>query len=489
MGKGGEQRPTTMAQKESTNEAETKLISWGDVTKHRTPHDAWMVVNNKVYDISGWHEHPGGDVIFTAAGDDGTDTFTMFHAQGTMKELNRFFIGDLDQASKKQWSNEKPKSEEQLDFEKGYRNLRMQMRKMGLFDSSPLFYAYKMASTLMLAIGSWLAIEAFNGPSMAHFAVRCAAAATMGIFFQQCGWLCHEVLHHQVFKNRVTGKWVGYFWGNVAQGFSCSWWTNKHNTHHAVPNVHATGEDEQNGDPDIETMPFLAWSSEMLKQFDGGAVNRFMVSHQNIMYFPLLALARVVWLQQSIAYAAYGLLPESLRDETAGRGVKGAPGELKPVSHEKFELFCLALHYVWYFAVASRLPSWGEAALFCLISNVSCGLGLAIVFGLGHNGMAVYDARNRPDYWKLQVTTTRNISHDRFGFVHWFCGGLDYQVEHHLFPTVPRHHLKKVNELTMAFCASRGVHYHEAGLIAGTVEVLSCLKEIATEFVTEFPAM
>ena len=100
-----------------------------------------------------------------------------------------------------------------------------------------------------------------------------------------------------------------------------------------------------------------------------------------------------------------------------------------------------------------------------------------------------YDAAHRPDYWKLQVTTTRNVTQDSLGFVHWFCGGLDYQVEHHLFPTVPRHHLKKVNELTMACCAARGVTYHEASLVDGTVEVLKHLKDIAEEFVSEFPAM
>ena len=478
MGKGG-QRPA-VAEK-SRDDAETKLYSWAEITKHRTPADAWIVVHNKVYDISGWHAHPGGDVCFTSAGDDATDTFYMFHAQSTKGWLPRFYIGDLDPTSKKQWSNQKPKSDEQLDFEEGYRALNAEMRRMGLFDSSPLFYAYKMATTLLIAVSSWAAIATYTGDTWAHFAVRVFAAAWLGIFFQQCGWLCHEVLHHQVFKNRKTGRMVGYFWGNVCQGFSCSWWTNKHNTHHSVPNVHATGADEQNGDPDIDTMPFLAWSRPMLK-LATSALSRFMVSHQNIMYFPLLALARVVWLQQSVAYVLN-------LDETAGRAVKGAPGELKPVPHEKLELAALALHYVWYFAIASFLPNWREKLLYVLVSNVSCGLGLALVFGLGHNGMAVYDARNRPDYWKLQVTTTRNISHDRFGFVHWFCGGLDYQVEHHLFPTVPRHHLKKVNELTMAFCAARGVTYHEASLVDGTVEVLKHLKDIAEEFVSEFPAM
>ena len=51
--------------------------------------------------------------------------------------------------------------------------------------------------------------------------------------------------------------------------------------------------------------------------------------------------------------------------------------------------------------------------------------------------MATYDAETRPDFWKLQVTTTRNITGGNGfpqAFVDWFCGGLQYQVNHHLFP-------------------------------------------------------
>jgi len=310
------------------------------------------------------------------------------------------------------------------------------------------------------------------------------AASLLGLYFQQCGWLAHEVLHHQVFtKNRKYGHYCALLWGNLAQGFSCSWWMNKHNTHHSVPNVHATGADAQNGDPDIDTMPFLAWSKPMLKLVGDSKFAGFMVKHQHLFYLPILAFARLSWLQQSVAYVLN-------LDETAGRAVKGATdGQLKPVPYEKTELFLLGLHYAWYFALAALHPTLVDALLFLVISNVVCGLTLAIVFGLGHNGMAVYDAANRPDYWKLQVTTTRNVTQDPFGFVHWFCGGLDYQVEHHLFPTVPRHNLAKVCDLTKEFCAHHGVRYHTAGILQGTKEVLTHLHHIANELVQDFPAL
>jgi len=334
----------------------------------------------------------------------------------------------------------------------------------------------------MLAITS-AAIVVANRESAtwAAFTLRAVLAPTLlGLFFQQCGWLCHEVLHHQVFANRSVGRAVGYFWGNIAQGFSVAWWTNKHNTHHAVPNVHATGADAQNGDPDIDTMPFLAWSKTMLKLATSG-FSHFMVSHQHLFYFPLLAFARFSWLQQSVAYVAN-------LDDTAGRKIKGTE-ELKPVANEKLELFLLGLHYTWYFAIIAQLPSIAEMLLFFVASNVACGLMLALVFGLGHNGMAVYDAARRPDYWKLQVTTTRNIKQDPLGLVHWFCGGLDYQVEHHLFPTIPRHNLRKTRELCQEFCAKNGVTYHETDFFTGTKEVLVCLKDLAEDFLKEFPAM
>ena len=453
------------------------------MTKHRTPSDAWLVCNNKVYDVSGWHDHPGGDVIFTAAGDDATDTFHMFHGQGASKELSQFCIGELEPESRKQWSTTEAKSEEQMNFERGYRSLRVKLKKLGLFESSPLYYTYKQLSTLALALVAAYIICQNTEMSTTARCMRLLGASLLGLYFQQCGWLAHEILHHQVFtKNRTMGHYFGLLWGNLAQGFSCSWWMNKHNTHHSVPNVHATGDDAQNGDPDIDTMPYLAWSRPMLKLVGNSRFAQFMVTHQHLIYLPLLALARVSWLQQSLAYVLN-------LDETAGRQVKGAPGELKPVAYEKTELFLLGLHYTWYLSLAFAHPSILDGLLFLVVSNVVCGLTLAVVFGLGHNGMSVYDADQRPDYWKLQVTTTRNVTQDPFGFVHWFCGGLDYQVEHHLFPTVPRHNLKEVCKLTKEFCKEYGVNYHEAGILEGTKEVIKHLKDLSKEFINDFPAM
>ena len=100
---------------------------------------------------------------------------------------------------------------------------------------------------------------------------------------------------------------------------------------------------------------------------------------------------------------------------------------------------------------------------------------------------AVYPADERPDFWKLQVTTTRNVTSNLF--TDWFCGGLQYQVDHHLFPMLPRHNLGKVHKLVHQFCIDYGVTYHEADMITGTYEVLSHLSQVSADFIKEFPAM
>merc|ERR1712008_580502 len=96
-----------------------------------------------------------------------------------------------------------------------------------------------------------------------------------------------------------------------------------------------------------------------------------------------------------------------------------------------------------------------------------------------HNGMATYDAETRPDFWKLQVTTSRNIT-----------GGHGFP---HFFPMMPRHNLRKTHKLIASFCKEWGVKYHETDLVEGTIEVLQHLSKVSDdfmqEFIEEFPAM
>ena len=89
-----------MASKAAPEKA-LKKFTWAEVKKHNTPSDAWIVYHNKVYDVSNWHEHPGGAVVFTHAGDDATDIFAAFHAPGSQQMMKKFLIGTTKKKKKK----------------------------------------------------------------------------------------------------------------------------------------------------------------------------------------------------------------------------------------------------------------------------------------------------------------------------------------------------------------------------------------------------
>lgn len=489
MGKGGESVATAAAKQTKEFGVATKSkgntkYTWEEVKKHATPDDAWLIHSNRVYDVSNWHEHPGGAVIFTHAGDDMTDIFAAFHAQGSMSMLKRFYIGDLIPESVTH------KDAKQLAFEKGYRDLRSKLIMMGMFKSSKLYYLYKCTFNMCMW-GLAVAMVAFSDSMFVHV----SSALLLGLFWQQCGWLAHDFLHHQVFQKRKYGDLVGIFWGDLMQGYSMQWWKNKHNGHHAVPNLHNSSAVSQDGDPDIDTMPLLAWSLKQAQSFrelhngKDSAFVRFMIKWQAFFYFPILLLARLSWLNESFK-TAFGL----------GASTANAALEmkLKGLQHPYLERIGITLHWAWVIVLSSGFGRFSlmYSLMYFFTATCSCGLFLALVFGLGHNGMATYDADVRPDFWKLQVTTTRNITgghgFPQF-FVDWLCGGLQYQVDHHLFPMMPRHNLAKTHALIESFCKEWGVQYHEADLVDGTIEVLQHLQKVSDDFIVEmieeFPAM
>jgi len=464
MGKGGENVA-----------APTKLrkVSLEELSQHRTPEDAWMSYKGKVYDVSGWNDHPGGSVIFTHAGDDMTDVFAAFHPPSALKDLLKFEIGELDETviPTGLYAN-KLKPEEQKRFEKGYRELRAKILASGLFNASLIYYAWKVLSNFMI-LGASVACAVMSD----SFAVNMIGAFLLALFWQQSGWLAHDFLHHQVFRNRKYGDLMGVLIGNMCQGFSVQWWKSKHNSHHAVPNLHESSAAAADGDPDIDTMPILAWSLKMAESAKDSAAGRFFIRWQAVLYFPVLFFARMSWAYQSWVFVFGGYGQHS---------VKGASQDRKNMSYPFLEKVGLILHYSWLGLVMYHMQPLHAIAYF-LVGQTMCGLLLALVFGLGHNGMAVYPADQRPDFWKLQVSTTRNITSN--WFVDWFCGGLHYQVEHHLFPMLPRHNLKKVHTLVESFCKEYNVTYHEADMITGNIEVLTHLSKVSKEFIKEFPAM
>jgi len=247
---------------------------------------------------------------------------------------------------------------------------------------------------------------------------------------------------------------MGYVLGNVAQGFSVSWWKAKHNLHHAVPNV-------KNYDPDIDTMPFLAWSEKLIEgELEG--LPHVLIQYQYIFYLPLLSAARLSWLIQSLFYPLYS-------------------NKIRSDSTRKIELSTLCIHYLWVGLLAIGGLGLIEGIAFILLSQAFAGLLLSTAFSLNHNAMVILDpnAQSSMEFNRLQIITARDVRGGLFNFFHWFMGGLDMQIEHHLFPTVPRHNLRQVQSEIETMCKKYNITYHQTGFWSGTKELFQRLYSVA----------
>jgi fatty acid desaturase len=237
---------------------------------------------------------------------------------------------------------------------------------------------------------------------------------------------------------------VSLIGGNFLLGMSATWWSDKHNRHHSHPN-------QLGMDPDIE-IPFLDFTgTQALAQIN--PFRQFLVRHQAFLFLPALMTVAVGLQYQSILFL--------LR---------------KQAKYHTLEWILMIAHFVCYFAlIFSCLPFW-QAVLFIGLHQAFTGLYLGSIFAPNHKGMVVLENENTMDFLHRQVLTSRNIhAHPWTDF--WY-GGLNYQIEHHLFPGMPRNRLKQAQQLIKPFCQAHAISYHETSALQSFREIFQYLHQI-----------
>ncbi|MFI9006622.1 fatty acid desaturase family protein [Actinosynnema sp. NPDC053489] len=271
-------------------------------------------------------------------------------------------------------------------------------------------------------------------------------AAVLGVVFTQIAFLGHDAGHRQVFAEHRTNQVMGLLLGNLLIGVGYGWWMGKHTRHHANPNH----EDE---DPDVD-IAVLAFSAEQAERKRG--FFRWVVKHQAWLFFPLLLLEGF-----------------SLHVISTAAAVRGE------VKDRRLELVLLAAHFAVYLTAVFLLMSPGKAVLFIAVHQGVFGVYMGISFAPNHKGMPVLQAGHQLDFLRKQVLTSRNVTGG--WFTDFLLGGLNYQIEHHLFPSMPRPHLRRAQALVRDFCQRHSVSYAECGLFTSYGYVLKYLHEAGAE--------
>lgn len=321
-----------------------------------------------------------------------------------------------------------------------FAELRRQISAAHLLERRYAHYVVRAAITLGAYAGLWWLAASLGGSWF-----QLLVAAGLGLVFTQVGFLGHDSGHQQVLGSRRGNDALGIIAADLLIGLSYGWWLDKHNRHHAKPN-------HEGSDPDIGDGVLAFTTTQVAART--GAVGRAIAGHQAWLFFPLLTLEGL------------NLHVASVR-QLLGSG---------PRRYRRLELALFTGHTLGYLTAVFVLMPPGLAVAFVAVHQGVFGLYMGCSFAPNHKGMPTFGPESRLDFLRRQVLTSRNV---RGGWaVDLLLGGLNYQVEHHLFPSMPRPSLRHAQRIVREYCSQRQVTYTEVGLLTSYRVALRHLHEL-----------
>ncbi|CAH8485118.1 unnamed protein product [Heterobilharzia americana] len=421
-----------------------QVFNWTEVKKHQSLKDRWIVINNKVYDVTNWqNRHPGGrKVLGHYAGQDATDAFIAFHKNREYAEkfLGAYYIGDLDV----ECAEDKDINVRRQEYSEDLENIRSILMKQGLFESDKLFFGTMMLQVFVLEVLAYLNLIYF-GTSWPRIIISVILYA---ISQTQAGWLQHDLGHLSVFKSTRRNHIFHEIILGLTKGASCHWWNHMHSQHHAKPNV-------IDKDPDTrlepvfvvgENLPIRAASSESSWSWHLPYEHQhkyfFLIGPPLLfpVYFQIMSF-RHMWIHKKVEDFIY---------------VMGFYAKL----------------FILYYPL---LGFWGSLAYFFMTRLIESHW-FTWVSQSNHLSMPVDYDRAEP-WFRLQLNGTCNVENSLFN--DWFTGHLNFQIEHHLFPTMPRHNYYKVRPYVKALCEKYNLPYRVKPIGIAFTDVFRTLKKSA----------
>lgn len=351
-------------------------------------------IDNTWYDLTQWqHVHPGGSTIMEYLNEqDATDAFYSLHSKEAVERLAR--IPKSKQQVRELDSHTTPK--EVVAF----RKFRKQLEDEGFFNRDAKWEFFYLSIIYGLCVlGTYLSFKQYTITS-----ILC-----LGLAMLQAGWVGHDFIHGR----GTYCHWNGNLMAGIVNGFSRSWWSDKHNTHHVYTNYTGIDRDISNEPtfylyfPNIEhDSPFRCW--------------------QHIYYLPAYSFLWASWRLQSFIHV-----------------IKNCVWSEMPF---------IALGTIW---------------VLCLPVKVAIGSILlsgflgAVIVTATHQSEEMYTAdRQKEDYnyIKCQFETTRDAACNNM-FIDFLWGGMQYQLEHHIFPTMPKYYYSTIAPRLAAFAKQNNLSY------------------------------
>ena len=319
-----------------------------------------------------------------------------------------------------------------------YAALKRRIAAAGLLRKQPRYYCLLIAANSAMLLGGLALMLILQNPWL-----RIVDAVLLGLVSGQLGFQLHDAGHRQMFERPWLNVAVGLITADALLGMSYGWWVSKHNLHHANPN-------DIDEDPDIGAGALVYTRGEALER---RGLMRALTAYQAFAFFPLLFFMGLAMHGSSISYL--------VRTRAA---------------HRRLEVGVLVAHAVVYVGGLLLIAGPWLGLVILLVHQATASFYLASVFAPNHKGMPQTDALTRLDFLRAQVLTARNVRGGRATDVVY--GSLNYQIEHHLFPAMPRRNMRQAQLIIRAYCEEIGLPYYETSVAQSYREILSFLHEV-----------
>jgi fatty acid desaturase len=328
------------------------------------------------------------------------------------------------------------------DGRRYFRSLQEELAAHGFFKPRHLAIAVRLTVLCsLLAFSLWM--------------VWAPAASTLwmifGIFLlslvmAQFAFLGHDAAHGALTHHKSIINPLGQFCMTVVNGLCFQEWRFRHVTHHLYCQHEAK-------DPDMGDSPFASVTKDAAVKKKGLALFLTRIQPVTIWFFTL----------------GFG---HSLR-------LLGQLGALQNARKYQWDILTLALHYGLWIALPLFVldVSLSQVLIVYFAPLFILGPYLAGIFWVNHLGMPLVETPAEFSFFEHQVRTTRNIR--PLPGTAWFYGGLCYQIEHHLFPSIPSYELGAATKFTRKKIAEAGMSYEEEGWSSAVYSVGKHFHEVS----------
>lgn len=420
-----------------------------------------ITIDDKTYDVTEF-KHPGGSVInYMKNTADATEVFREFHHRSSDRVNKVLQSLPICSESAQPIAPEHALTDRQKEMTADFREMREKLVIQGCFEPDYIHVYFRMLE---------LAFYFGMGTLLASYNIY-ASVLSFIVFKTRCGWVQHECGHVSFTGNKRIDRAIQTFTMGFGGGVSSSVWNSMHHRHHAAPQ-------KIKHDIDLDTTPFVAFFNRAFEtNTNAPKTARFMSRlWMRLQAWTFLPLVNGVFVH---LFWVYYLHPKKVFMRLCSAKTR------EEHSSAAFEMVCMAgsqisLPLIFYTGGSGDLL-WSYFLL--MVVNFWNFIYLFGHFSLSHTFTGVVPETTHLLWFEYAVNHTVNIS-TKSALVSWVMGYLNFQIEHHMFPSMPQHKNALAAPYVRAFCERHApaLKYTEHSYKDAWRMMLSNLNEVGKHY-------